>query len=460
MSRTGSMSRLLVVIVFPFCSLTTGGGTGSLNTTVSEYSFECHARAIRESRPLIGPFDLSKKLKKTKQPVGRQPSAAPQAASILRQKKLKNIRNISSSSPILFDSKIFYTSAAPASRKSVEKTTLSREDDFKMDSSTIAFKGNIKIKSRKTPKKRKTRLGGARAEPGPVWAGQRATVLPGDLVLGGLVTAGGDSIVMSTCTYIDSSEWRHRQVHDRDAIGAGGAGCGALRLRGVQVLEAMMFALAAAGPPAPGVRLGALVLDDCDTDTRGLEMALDFIKGSIGNINAEQRACNTSSVAGAAGDTGMGGRQVIAGVVGAASSVTSVQVANLLRLFKIPQVSFFSTSPELSNKARFEYFMRTIPSDSHQVRAMVEIAKKLEWRYVSIIYEESNYGTKAFEDLETMLARNNICIAVKERLMRESGAPHDSTYDALVHRLLARPRARGAYQLGTRTLMYPPVWHS
>jgi hypothetical protein len=32
-------------------------------------------------------------------------------------------------------------------------------------------------------------------------------------------------------------------------------------------------------------------------------------------------------------------RKVISGVVGAASSVTSIQVANLLRLFKIPQVS-------------------------------------------------------------------------------------------------------------------------
>ena len=31
--------------------------------------------------------------------------------------------------------------------------------------------------------------------------------------------------------------------------------------------------------------------------------------------------------------------KVISGVVGAASSVTSIQVANLLRLFKIPQVS-------------------------------------------------------------------------------------------------------------------------
>lgn len=60
----------------------------------------------------------------------------------------------------------------------------------------------------------------------------------------------------------------------------------------------------------------------------------------------------------------------------------------------ILQVSFFSTSPELSNKARFEYFTRTIPSDLHQVRAMVEIVMRFGWRYVSIIYEESNYGIK------------------------------------------------------------------
>jgi len=58
------------------------------------------------------------------------------------------------------------------------------------------------------------------------------------------------------------------------------------------------------------------------------------------------------------------------------------------------QVSYFSTSPELSNKQRFEYFSRTIPSDHYQVKAMVEIVKRMGWSYVSIIYEESNYGIK------------------------------------------------------------------
>lgn len=58
------------------------------------------------------------------------------------------------------------------------------------------------------------------------------------------------------------------------------------------------------------------------------------------------------------------------------------------------QVSFFSTSPELSNKNRFEYFSRTIPSDHYQVMAMVDIVKRMKWSYISIIYEESNYGIK------------------------------------------------------------------
>lgn len=58
------------------------------------------------------------------------------------------------------------------------------------------------------------------------------------------------------------------------------------------------------------------------------------------------------------------------------------------------QVSYFSTSPELSNKQRFEYFTRTIPSDLYQVKAMVDIVMLLKWSYISIIYEESNYGIK------------------------------------------------------------------
>ncbi|XP_015605289.1 metabotropic glutamate receptor 2 isoform X4 [Cephus cinctus] len=247
------------------------------------------------------------------------------------------------------------------------------------------------------------------------WPVKKEAVVEGDLVLGGLM-----------------------MVHEREDS----VTCGPVMPQGgVQALEAMLFTLDKLNEKkgiVPGVKIGAHILDDCDKDTYGLEMAVDFIKGSISNIDGAEYHCNKTAV-----------RKVISGVVGAASSVTSIQVANLLRLFRIPQVSFFSTSPELSNKQRFEYFTRTIPSDHYQVKAMVDIVRKMGWSYVSIIYEESNYGIKAFEELEELLAKHNICIAIKEKLVKDSGVAEETAYDNIVQKLLTKPRARGCIIFGS-----------
>ncbi|XP_071635324.1 metabotropic glutamate receptor B isoform X1 [Temnothorax longispinosus] len=246
------------------------------------------------------------------------------------------------------------------------------------------------------------------------WPVKHSAVVEGDLVLGGLM-----------------------MVHEReDRITCGRV----MPQGGIQALEAMLYTLDTLNDReiVPGVKIGAHILDDCDKDTYGLEMAVDFIKGSISNIDGAEYHCNKTAV-----------RKVISGVVGAASSVTSIQVANLLRLFKIPQVSYFSTSPELSNKQRFEYFTRTIPSDHYQVKAMVDIVLTMGWSYVSIIYEESNYGIKAFEELEELLGRYNICIAVKEKLVKDSGVAKEVAYDNIVLKLLTKPRARGCIIFGS-----------
>ncbi|XP_032292728.2 metabotropic glutamate receptor 2 isoform X2 [Drosophila virilis] len=246
------------------------------------------------------------------------------------------------------------------------------------------------------------------------WPVKREAIVEGDVILGALM-----------------------MVHSReDSIT-----CGPIMPQGgIQALEAMLYTIDRINEMdlLPNITLGAHILDDCDKDSYGLEMAVDFIKGSISNIDDAEYHCNKTQV-----------RKVISGVVGAASSVTSIQVANLLRLFRIPQVSYFSTSPELSNKQRFEYFSRTIPSDHYQVKAMVEIVKSMGWTYVSIIYEESNYGIKAFEELEELLARHNICIAIKEKLVKDSGVAEDIAYDNIVQKLLTKPRARGAIIFGS-----------
>lgn len=51
------------------------------------------------------------------------------------------------------------------------------------------------------------------------------------------------------------------------------------------------------------------------------------------------------------------------------------QVTSLLRVFKIPLISYQSTSPTLSDRERFAYFFRTVPSDVTQAYAILEILR-------------------------------------------------------------------------------------
>lgn len=62
---------------------------------------------------------------------------------------------------------------------------------------------------------------------------------------------------------------------------------------------------------------------------------------------------------------------------------------------------------------------------------------------------------QAFEELEELLGKRNICIAIKEKLVKDSGVAKDAAYDNIVLKLLTKPRARG--KLVFFTILYKIV---
>lgn len=97
----------------------------------------------------------------------------------------------------------------------------------------------------------------SQTETEPQWPVKHSAVVEGDLVLGGLM-----------------------MVHERED----NVTCGPVMPQGgVQALEAMLYTLDKLNDRGivPGVKIGAHILDDCDKDTYGLEMAVDFIKGKF-----------------------------------------------------------------------------------------------------------------------------------------------------------------------------------
>lgn len=96
----------------------------------------------------------------------------------------------------------------------------------------------------------------------------------------------------------------------------------------------------------------------------------------------------------------------------------SFQVANLLRLFQIPQISYASTSAKLSDKTRYDYFARTVPPDFYQAKAMAEILRYFNWTYVSTVASEGDYGETGIEAFEQEARMRNICIATSEKVRK------------------------------------------
>ncbi|CAL8353741.1 glutamate receptor, metabotropic 2b [Gadus morhua] len=227
--------------------------------------------------------------------------------------------------------------------------------------------------------------------PRPAVAAKREIILDGDLVIGGLFP-----------------------VHEK---GNRTEDCGKINEeRGIQRLEAMLLALDEINSNTrilPGLKLGAHILDTCSKDTYALEQSLEFVRASLTKAHEPGFICPDGSNP-IQNDVPL----AISGVIGGSYSDVSIQVANLLRLFQIPQISYASTSAKLSDKSRYDYFARTVPPDFYQAKAIAEILRYFNWTYVSTVASEGDYGETGIDAFQQEARARHICIATSAKVSR------------------------------------------
>uniref|UniRef100_A0A671K5D3 Metabotropic glutamate receptor 8-like n=1 Tax=Sinocyclocheilus anshuiensis TaxID=1608454 RepID=A0A671K5D3_9TELE len=106
----------------------------------------------------------------------------------------------------------------------------------------------------------------------------------------------------------------------------------------------------------------------------------------------------------------------------------------------IPQISYASTAPELSDNTRYDFFSRVVPPDSYQAQAMLDIVTAMGWNYVSTLASEGNYGESGVEAfVQISREMGGVCIAQSLKIPRE---PRPGEFDKIIRRLLETPNAR------------------
>ncbi|CAB4023161.1 metabotropic glutamate receptor 1 isoform X3, partial [Paramuricea clavata] len=100
----------------------------------------------------------------------------------------------------------------------------------------------------------------------------------------------------------------------------------------------------------------------------------------------------------------------VVALIGGARSEISQRVNTIVGASSLPQISYSSTSVSLSNKTKYRTFLRTIPPDNFQARAMADIVKNYGWSYVATVASDEVYGHLGVQGFHEEARNRNICI--------------------------------------------------
>ena len=256
-------------------------------------------------------------------------------------------------------------------------------------------------------------------------------------------------LVLATLAGIASSNehYSHERIFKNGDIIFGGIfplhlvknsdSCSDLRSNMLILSEAMIYAvdeITKEGKILQNVSLGYDIRDTCGNEQQGVAIASDFVYQNA--LKFDQRFAVTNSCL---AEVTTPTKQSVIAVIGGMDSRVSFNVANVLQVVDVPQISYGATSAELAT-AEFTSFFRTVPGDAFQSRAMAELITHYQWTCVAVIGVDDWYGRSGVSAFVTAANETGTCIVLKEFF-----PVHDSAIQ--IERLVARVKSMEQVQI-------------
>uniref|UniRef100_A0A8D2LQH8 G-protein coupled receptors family 3 profile domain-containing protein n=1 Tax=Varanus komodoensis TaxID=61221 RepID=A0A8D2LQH8_VARKO len=104
--------------------------------------------------------------------------------------------------------------------------------------------------------------------------------------------------------------------------------------------------------------------------------------------------------------------------IGGFASDTSFHMADILGLYKIPQLAYGAFPPEQSDTTSFPSFYRMVPNEIHEYSGIVHLLQHLGWIWVGLFIVDDDSGAYFLKTIEPLLSEKGICSACTIRLPR------------------------------------------
>ncbi|XP_053117318.1 vomeronasal type-2 receptor 26-like [Hemicordylus capensis] len=109
-----------------------------------------------------------------------------------------------------------------------------------------------------------------------------------------------------------------------------------------------------------------------------------------------------------------GTQKNLIGVIGGLDADTSSQMADILSLYKVPQIAYGSFESTVRDATNRHLFYRMTPSEAVQYTGIIQLLLHFGWKWVGLITTEDDSGKHFLKGLESKLSQNGICSAYTE----------------------------------------------
>ncbi|XP_060137351.1 vomeronasal type-2 receptor 26-like [Zootoca vivipara] len=103
-------------------------------------------------------------------------------------------------------------------------------------------------------------------------------------------------------------------------------------------------------------------------------------------------------------------------IIGGLGAGTSFLMAEILSLYKIPQLTYGSFPPEESDASQVPAFYRMVPNELYQYIGIISLLKHFGWTWVGLFTPDDTKGEYFINILEPLLSQNGICSAFTQRI--------------------------------------------
>ncbi|XP_069638998.1 taste receptor type 1 member 1 isoform X1 [Haliaeetus albicilla] len=101
----------------------------------------------------------------------------------------------------------------------------------------------------------------------------------------------------------------------------------------------------------------------------------------------------------------------VVAIIGPDSTRLAVTTAAILGIFLVPEISYEASLATLSLKRFYPSFLRTIPSDRQQVKAIFLLLQQFGWTWVALLGSDNAYGRDGLHALHKLLTTSDVCVA-------------------------------------------------